>query len=96
MGHARRLLVERWTDSKKKIDRCIDSAIRLSEAMELGERNGVLSHTQKEGLLDDMKFVSKVFFDSIHGLSGKEETDAIGWFMYAIDNSNFIADSSWC
>lgn len=95
MGHVRRVLVEQGTDSKHNVDTCIDAAIRIAYAMETGERRKVLNKEQREELVDDIQFLSTEFFTEVSDLDSKEMHNALGWFMYAIDNSPFIRDISW-
>ena len=95
IGHVRRILVEQGTDPVQNMDLCIDAAIRLDCAMELGERRNVLTKEQREALVDDIQFLSTEFFTEVSDLTEKNMRDSLEWFMYAIDNSPFIKDVSW-
>ena len=63
--------------------------------METGERRNVLTKEQREELVDDIQFLSSEFFTEVSDLNETEMHNALGWFMYAIDNSPFIRDVSW-
>ena len=93
MGHVKRLQVEQGT--KKNVDSCIEGAIMIAMAMDIGERRTLLSKAQREDLVGDLQFLSTEFFAGVaeFNLAGKQK--ASEKFMAAIDISYPIKDASW-
>ena len=95
MGHVKRLQVEQETQTKKRVESCIDGAIMIAMAMETGERRTLLNKTQREELVGDLQFLSTGFFAGAAELHVTEMQKASGKFMNAIEIIPLIENASW-
>ena len=95
MGYVRRLQVEQGGQTKKDVDKCIEGAVIISSAVDLGERRSILSKTQKEELLRDLSSVSTKFFEALDNFNVIDRQKASGKFIEALEIGQLIDDFSW-
>jgi len=95
IGHIRKVMLESHVDIEERPKLCLSAAVRLTDAVVLGDRK-VLSQKEKEQIVQDMDFVTLQFFKSIESISEKENLILAGHFGQILAFTKNVNFKPWC